>query len=220
MTHEKFIFNFPGASRLQKLSWKISAPFIKVLFTSQTAICSQPALFVGDSVSIRVRFTVLYRLRSTDLPHSWCCCVCSVSLTYLSTHLPSSFSTSSSSSSIGTTAHCGLWPVKQCPSIFPYLPQISPSSHSQHSKISFYFLFPSFPASWVKIFLGILSSSILSRWPNQLILCLFIHFTIFSPLLISPSSRFFRFFHSPFSSTYYLSICFSTYPTICSSVQP
>ena len=44
-------------------------------------------------------------------------------------------------------------------------------------------------SSWVKIFLGILSSSILSRWPNQLILCAFIHFTIFSPLLISSSSR-------------------------------
>ena len=40
-------------------------------------------------------------------------------------------------------------------------------------------------SSWVKIFLGILSSSILSRWPNQLILCPFIHFIIFSPLLIS-----------------------------------
>jgi hypothetical protein len=26
VTHEKFIFIFPGASRLQKLSWKISAP--------------------------------------------------------------------------------------------------------------------------------------------------------------------------------------------------
>ena len=54
-------------------------------------------------------------------------------------------------------------------------------------------------SSWVKIFLGILSSSILSRWPNQLILCPFIHFTIFSPLLISSSSRFVRLFHSPFS---------------------
>ena len=54
-------------------------------------------------------------------------------------------------------------------------------------------------SSWVKIFLGILSSSILSRWPNQLILYPFIHFTIFSPLLISSSSRFFRHFHSPFS---------------------
>jgi len=54
-------------------------------------------------------------------------------------------------------------------------------------------------SSWVKIFLGVLSSSILSRWPNQLILCPFIHFIIFSPLLISSSSRFVRFFHSPFS---------------------
>ena len=52
-------------------------------------------------------------------------------------------------------------------------------------------------SSWVKIFLGILSSSILSRWPNQLILRPFIHFTVFSPLLISSSSRFFRLFHSP-----------------------
>jgi len=30
---------------------------------------------------------------------------------------------------------------------FPICQQLSPSSHSQHSKISFYFLFPSFPAS-------------------------------------------------------------------------
>ena len=35
---------------------------------------------------------------------------------------PSSSSSSSSSSSIGTTAHCGLWPVEQCPSSFSYLP--------------------------------------------------------------------------------------------------
>ena len=52
--------------------------------------------------------------------------------------------------------------------------------------------------SWVKVFLGILSSSILTSWPNQLILCPFIHFTIFSPLLISSSSRFVPLFHSPF----------------------
>jgi hypothetical protein len=44
----------------------------------------------------------------------------------------------------------------------------------------------------VKIFSGILSSSIPSMCPNQLILCLFIHFTIFSHLLISYSSRFVR----------------------------
>ena len=53
--------------------------------------------------------------------------------------------------------------------------------------------------SWLKIFLGILSSSILSRWPNQRILRPFIHFTTFSPLLISSSSRFVPLFHSPFS---------------------
>jgi len=33
--------------------------------------------------------------------------------------------------------------------------------------------------SWVKIFLGILSSSILPRWPNQLILYPFVHFTYY-----------------------------------------
>ena len=54
-------------------------------------------------------------------------------------------------------------------------------------------------SSWVKIFLGILSSSILSRWPNQLILCPFIHFTMFSPLLISSNSRLVLLFHPPFS---------------------
>ena len=45
-------------------------------------------------------------------------------------------------------------------------------------------------SSWVNIFLGILSSSILSRWPSQLILCPFIHFTIFNPLFNYSSSRF------------------------------
>jgi hypothetical protein len=33
-------------------------------------------------------------------------------------------------------------------------------------------------SSWVKIFLGILCSSILSRWHSQRILCPFIHFTV------------------------------------------
>ena len=93
------------------------------------------------------------------------------------------------------------------PPFFPIYHQLSPSSHSQHLKISFCLLFPSCPglrlllvpsSSWVKIFLGILSSSILSRWPNQLILCPFIHFTIFSPLFISSSSRFVLLIHYPF----------------------
>ena len=35
-------------------------------------------------------------------------------------------SPSSSSSSIGTTAHCRLWPVEQCPSIVSYLPPTLP----------------------------------------------------------------------------------------------
>jgi hypothetical protein len=51
------------------------------------------------------------------------------------------------------------------------------------------------PSSYlVTIFLGILCSSILPRWLSQLILCPFIHFIIFSPLLNSSSSRFFLLF--------------------------
>ena len=115
----------------------------------------------------------------------------------------------SSSSSTGTTAHCGFWPVEQCPSIFflsatNSLHLFTPSTWRSLSTSSFQ-PFLGFPlllvpsSSWVKIFQGILSSSILSWWPNQLILCPFFHFTIFSPLLISSSSRFVRLFHSPFS---------------------
>ena len=86
---------------------------------------------------------------------------------------------------------------------------LTPSTWRSLSTSSFH-LFLGLPlllvpsCSWVKIFLGILSSFILSRLPNQLILCPFIHFTIFSPLFISSSSRFFRLFHSPFS---YLGPC-------------
>ena len=54
-------------------------------------------------------------------------------------------------------------------------------------------------SSWVKMFLGILSFSILSRWPNQLVLCPFIHFTILYLFLISSSCRFVLLFRSPFS---------------------
>ena len=74
--------------------------------------------------------------------------------------------------------------------------------------------------SWVKIFLGILSSSILFTWPNQLILCPFIHFTIFSPLLISSSSRFVLRIHFPFSYLaphILLNISLSKISTACSS---
>ena len=100
------------------------------------------------------------------------------------------------SSSIGTTAHCGLWPVEQCPSIFPCLPPTL--SIFSLPALEDLLLLPLPIRSWVfpssrpfqflsEDFLGILSSSILSKWPNQFILCPFIHFTILSPLLISSS---------------------------------
>jgi hypothetical protein len=58
-----------------------------------------------------------------------------------------SSSSSSSSSSISTTAHCVLWPVEYVLPCFPICHQLSPSSYSQNLRISFYFLFPSFPGS-------------------------------------------------------------------------
>ena len=70
---------------------------------------------------------------------------------------------------------------------------LTPSTWRSLSTSSFH-LFLGLPlllvpsSSWVKIFLGILSSSILSRRPKHLILCPFIHFTIFSPSLFSSSS--------------------------------
>jgi len=52
------------------------------------------------------------------------------------------------------------------------------------SILSWVFLFvSSLPVLEWRSFLGILSFSILSRWPSQLILCPFIYFTVFSLLL-------------------------------------
>jgi len=71
----------------------------------------------------------------------------------------------------------------------PVYHQLSPSSHSQHLKISFCFFSPSFRGSSSSFrpfkflsedLLGILSSSILSRWPSQLILCPSIHLFIYT----------------------------------------
>ena len=68
---------------------------------------------------------------------------------------------------------------------------LSPLSHSQHFKISFYFFSPSFPGSssssrpfqfLSEEFLGILSSSILSSWRSQLILCPFIFLIALVPI--------------------------------------
>ena len=88
-------------------------------------------------------------------------------------------------------------------SITNYLYLLTPSTWRSLSASSFH-PFLGLPLclvhsrSWMKIFLGILSSSILSRWPNQLIPFPFIHFTIFSPLPISSSSWFVLIFHSLF----------------------
>ena len=103
------------------------------------------------------------------------------------------------SSSVGATARCGLWPVEQYLSICPYLsptlsifwlPTLEDLFPLLLSILSWVFLFVSSLPVLEWRFLGILSSSILSRWPSQLILCPFIYFTIFSSLLISSSSRF------------------------------
>ena len=81
-----------------------------------------------------------------------------------------------------------LWALACRTNFLPFfscLPQtlhhLTPSTWWSLSASSFH-LFLGLPlllvpsSSWVKIFLGILSSSILSRWPNQPILCPFIHF--------------------------------------------
>jgi sorbitol-specific phosphotransferase system component IIC len=58
-------------------------------------------------------------------------------------------------SSIGAKARCGLWPVEQYPSILSYLPPtLSPSSHSQHLKISFFFPLLLSILSWVFLFIS------------------------------------------------------------------
>jgi hypothetical protein len=53
-----------------------------------------------------------------------------------------------SSSSVGATARCGLWPVEQHLSIFPIFHQLCSSFHSHHLEISFCFFSPSFPGSY------------------------------------------------------------------------
>jgi len=104
-----------------------------------------------------------------------------------------------------------LWarPVEKYLSIFSYqspnlsifsLPALEDLFLLLLSILSWVFLFvSSLPVLEWRSFLGILSSSILSRWPNQLILCPFIHFTTFSPLFSFSSSRFLLLFHSPSS---------------------
>ena len=74
----------------------------------------------------------------------------------------------------------------------------TPSTWRYHSTSSLHLflvhpLLPVPSSSWVKIFLGILSSFILSRWPNQLIfalLSILLYFLLCSFLLVLDSSDF------------------------------
>ena len=114
-----------------------------------------------------------------------------------------------SPSSIGTTARCGLWPVELYPSIFFYPSQ--PFSVFSLPALEDLFLLPLSILSWVFPFASSLPvlewRSFWAPYPPPFSLgdltilsfCLFIHFHIFSPLLISFSSRFVLLFHSPFS---------------------
>ena len=105
------------------------------------------------------------------------------------------------SSSICTTAHCGLWPVEQCSSIFPICHQLSPSSHSQHLKISFFFLFPSFPGSSPSRPFQFLSEDFWASYPPPFSPCdltslsfarlsILLYFLLCSSLLVLDSSDF------------------------------
>ena len=111
---------------------------------------------------------------------------------------------------------------------FPIYHQLSPSSHSQHLKISFHFFSPSLPGSSSSSRSFFLSEDLFGNpiLPHSLqvtqsiILCPFIHFTIFSPLLNSSSSRFVQLFHSPASYLgpyILLNIFLSKISTACSS---
>jgi len=99
---------------------------------------------------------------------------------------------------------CRTIPLHLSLSITNYLHLLTPNTWKSLSTSSLH-LFLGLPlrlvpsSSWVKIFLGTLSSSILSRCPSQPILCPFIHFTISSNLFNSSSSRFVLIFHSPSS---------------------
>ena len=87
------------------------------------------AVSKGDLLPLALQPTVGFGLSNNVLPFFPICHQLSPSSH--SQHLKISFyflfppfpgSSASSSSCIGTTAHCGLLPVEQCPSIFSYLP--------------------------------------------------------------------------------------------------
>ena len=139
-------------------------------------------------------------------------------------------SSSSSSSSIGTRAHCGLWPVEQCPSIFSYLPPTL--AIFSLPELEDLFLLSLSIVSWVFPFFSSLpvlewryfwASYLLPFSLGDLTSLSFALLSIllyFSRLLISSSSQFVRLFHSPFSYLgpyILLNIFLSKISTACSS---
>ena len=115
----------------------------------------------------------------------------------------SSSSSSPSSSSTGTTAHCGLWPVEQCPSIFSYLPPtLSIFSIPAHEDL---FLLPLSIFSWVFPFFSSLPvlewRSFWASYPPSFplgdltslsftLLSILLYFLLCSSLLVLDSSEF------------------------------
>ena len=125
------------------------------------------------------------------------------------TYMRSDHQISSSSSSTGTTSHCGLCPVEHHPSIFSYLPPTL--SIFSLPALKDLFLLPLSILSWVFPFF---SSLPVLEWrsfwasyspPFSLGDLTSLSFALLSILLyfllcsISSSSRFVRLFHSPFS---------------------
>ena len=115
----------------------------------------------------------------------------------------------SSSSSVGATVRCGLWPVEQYLSVCPYLsptlsvfslPALEDFFPLLLSILSWVFLFvSSLPFLEWKSFWVPYPPPFSPRDPANLSFAPFIHFTIFSPLFNSSCSRFVLIFHSPSS---------------------
>jgi len=96
-----------------------------------------------DHISLYIYIYIYTRIQTHTYTHIH---------TYIHTYIHIS---SSSSSSIGTTAHCGLWPVEQYPSIFPYLSPIL--SIFSLPALEGLFLLPLSIRSWVFLFVSSLS---------------------------------------------------------------
>ena len=69
---------------------------------------------ISSTANITSRGSDIISLVSSTLPPN--------QIIYLIKRIQGKIVKSSSSSSIGTTADCGLWSVEQCPSVFSYLP--------------------------------------------------------------------------------------------------